>query len=547
MALRSAISLVSHLDAWRRERPDAVVVRDYDVQASRAAGAPVVRSTVTATELWELVLSVGAALRQLGVREGDVVAVQLPTWHEYLAAFVASYAIGAVTMPISPIYRAREVGRQLALSQASVLIVPSSYGSFDYIEMATALQREAASLRHVVVVGRGRAHGQIAWHELVAAGRSLPEREPIARGAFVPPLDTFTLLNFTSGTTGVPKGVMHSITTVSAAVDAGIERMQLTPDDVLLVAVTLGHAGGFLNGVFMPLLLKAKAVYLDLWDPGVALAVIERERVSYGPMMPTFLFDLVRHERFDVAAIRSWTKARVSGGSISRSMMASLQQRLPDLRLLPGWGLSETLYVTCGGPDDAPHKRIDTDGSVLQGFDVEIRDSSFEQRLEPMLDGEIVVRAPSVMLGYYRQEELTRASFTNDGWLKTGDLGHLDAEGYLVVVGRSKDIIVRGGENVPSVEVEHLLMEHAKVASAVVIGVPDARLGEKVCAVVECKSQAEPLSFDEMRGYLLSRELTKQFIPEHLLLVDSLPRTSVGKIKKHELRLQIADRLPPAT
>lgn len=521
-----------------------MVLTDYDVQASRTAGAPVARSSVTASELWDRVLSVSAALRHRGVREGDVVAVQLPTWHEYLVAHLAAYAAGATTMPISPIYRSREVGRQLALSNATVLVVPSSYGGFDYIEMGVALKRETPSLRHVVVVGDARSHSETSWGELIAQGRSLPEREQIARGAFAPAVDALMLLNFTSGTTGMPKGVMHSVATVSAAVDAGIERMRLTPDDVLLIAVTLGHAGGFLNGMYMPLLLRAKAVYMDLWDAGVALEVIERERITYGPMMPTFLFDLVRHERFDAANIRSWKKARVSGGAISRSVMASLQERLPDLKLFPGWGLSETLYITCGGPDDPPHKRSDTDGHVLEGASIEIRDATFERSLGPNVDGEIVVTAPSVMIGYYRQEELTRAAFTKDGWLKTGDLGHIDDEGYLVMVGRSKEIIVRGGENVPAVELEHLLMEHEKVATAVVIGYPDARLGEKVCAVVECKDPAQPLTFEEMRAYLVRRELTKQFIPEHLVLVDSLPKTSVGKIKKHELCLQIADKLP---
>lgn len=543
---RSAASLLSHIDAWQRESPDAVVVTDYDVHASKAAGAPVTRSSCSVRQLWELTLGVGAALRQRGVQPGDVVAVQLPTWHEYLAAHLAAYAIGATTMPISPVYRSREVARQLELSHATVLFVPAAYGSFDYIEMASALKRETPALRHVVVVGNSRQHGEIAWSELVEQGRELPERARIAAGAYAPGVDSLMLLNFTSGTTGVPKGVMHSVSTVSAAVYAGIERMQLTSQNVLLIAVTLGHAGGFLNGIYMPILLKAKAVYMDLWDAGIALDIIERERISYGPMMPTFLFDLIRHERFDRADISSWKRSRVSGGSISRSVMGTLQQRLPHLRLLPGWGMSEALYVTCGGPDDPPHKRIETDGRPLQGARIEIRDSTFERRLPPNVDGEIVIRAPSVMLGYYGQDELTRAAYTPDGWLKTGDLGRLDDDGYLVMVGRSKDIIVRGGENVPAVELEHLLMEHEKVARATVVGVPDARLGEKVCAVVECKPGVQPLAFDEMRDYLARRELTKQFIPEYLVLVDSLPNTSVGKVQKHEVRRLIADKLPPA-
>lgn len=540
-----AVSLLSHLDDWRRAAPDAVAVTDYDVHASRSAGMPVVRSRVTVAQLWDICTAVGASLRDRGVRPGDVVAVQLPTWHEYFAAHVAAYAIGAATMPISAVYRTREVARQIESSKASVLIVPAAYGSFDYIAMGSALKRETPTLRHVVVVGHERSHDETTWDELVAKGRELPEREQVARGDHALPLDSLMLLNFTSGTTGVPKGVMHSVATVSAAVHDGIERMQLTPEDVLLIAVTLGHAGGFLNGIHMPLLLKARAVYMDLWDAGIALDIIERERVSYGPMMPTFLFDLIRHERFDRTDIRSWKKSRVSGGSISRSVMATLQERLPDLKLLPGWGLSEALYITCAGPDDPQPKRTMTDGRPLRGAHVEIRDSTFEQRLDVNVDGKIVVHAPSVMLGYYLQDDLTRAAFTKDGWLKTGDLGHLDEDGYLLMVGRSKEIIVRGGENVPAVELEHLLMEHEKVAGVAVVGVPDPRLGEKVCAVVQCKDGAAPLTLDEMRNHLVRRELTRQFIPEYLVLVDSLPRTSVGKIRKHEVRRLIRDELAP--
>lgn len=548
MAEASGQSLLARLDEWQRARPDSVVVTDYDVHASRAIGSPVVRSSVTARELWDTVLAVAASLRSRGIREGDAIAVQLPTWHEYLAAHLAAYAVGAVTVPISPIYRARDLGRQLALSGAKALVIPGAYGNFDYVGMAAGLRAEVPSLQLVVAVGNEPSSGAVLWRELVAGGGAescCADREAIARGEFVRPVEAFMLLNFTSGTTGVPKGVMHSCATVCAAVGAGIDRMRLSRDDVLFVAVTLGHAGGFLNGIFMPLLLQAKVVYMDLWDAGVGLAIIERERVTYGPMMPTYLFDLVRHPGFGRADIGSWRKARVSGGAISRAMMASLQERLPALRLFPGWGMSETLYATCGGPDDPPAKRNQTEGRPLAGVAIEIRDGSFLQRLGVDVDGEIVVRAPSVMLGYYRQDELTRAAFTDDGWLKTGDLGHLDADGYLVMVGRSKDIIVRGGENVPAVEVENLLMEHAKVASAVVIGVADPRLGEKVCVVVECKNLADPLTFDEMRSYLVARELTKHFIPEHLVLVDSLPKTPVGKVKKHEVRALVAGKLAP--
>lgn len=531
-------SLLSLLDDWRASSPDAIVVTGYNVQKARSDRAPVPRSTVTTSQLWDLVIGAAASLSDMGIGRGDVVAIQLPTWHEYVAAHLAAYAAGAVTMPISPVYREREVARQLELSSARVLIVPAEYGSFDYLEMADSLCSKLDTLEHVVSVGGSGGHHK-TWQELVARGLALPVAKDVARGVFAPADDEFALLNFTSGTTGVPKGVMHSVATLSAAVQAAGDRMEIGADDVILIAVTIGHAAGFLNGMYMPLLRRARAVYMDSWDPESALQIIERERVSYGPMMPTFLYDLVRHPRFMKADVSSLTRARVSGGAISRPVMAMLQERLPHLKLLPGWGMSEASYLTCGSPRDSLEKLSGTDGRPLNHAAIEIRDASFTRSVPQGESGEIVVRASSVMLGYFRQEALTKAAFTEDGMLKTGDIGRIDEEGYLVMVGRSKELVIRGGENVPVVEVENLLMEHPKVAGAAVIGVPDARLGEKVCAVIQAAHANEQLTFEEMQEHLLQRQLTRQFIPEYIVHVANIPRTALGKIRKQELRKEV--------
>lgn len=522
------------------------MVIEYDVQLSRRAGRPVMRKSVTYEQLWQEVMAVAVALRNQGIKPGDVVAIQLPTWHEYMVAHVATYAIGAVSMFISPIYRTRDVSRQLVLGHAVALMVPASYGSFDYVAMAQLLRDEVEGLRFTVVVGEVVAPGAVNWADLITMGTA-PEhevlREQIALGQYAHGVSDLMLLNFTSGTTGEPKGVMHSTATVHASVSAAIERMQLTGDDVLFISLTLGHAAGYLNGIYMPLLLGAKVIYMDLWDADVALHVIETERITYGPTMPTYLFDLVNHTDFHKVDVSSWRTARVSGGAIARPLMAALQERWEHLRLCPGWGMSEALYVTGGSPDDSLEKRNTTDGRPLDSACIEIRDSQFERVLPQGKQGEILVRSASVMLGYLRQEELTKAAKTADGWLKTGDLGYLDEEGFLVVVGRSKDLIIRGGENIPVVEVEQLLMQHEKIEAAVLIGIPDARLGEKVCAVVQCKNPSEAISFAEMQAYLIERQLTKQFIPEYLILQDQFPLTAVGKIRKQDVKKQILSQM----
>lgn len=547
MSETPAPTLLSLLDRWRQNQRNQPAIVEYDVHASKKVGKPILRHSLTADELWNKVIYVAAYLRHNGIGRGSVVAVQLPTWHEYVVAHLAAYAIGAVTAPVSTIYRVRDLGRQLFLSRAKALLVPASYGSFDFCAMAEGLKREVDSLQMVIAVGDGAPAGALTWEHVLQCGAAEPcsaEHQAIREGRYAHMPNDLMLLNFSSGTTGEPKGIMHSTQSVLAAVSAAAARLELTRDDVVFIAVTLGHAAGYLNGIYMPLLLGAKVVYMDLWDPTIALHVLEAEKVTYGPAMPAYLFDLADHPRFSQANLGHWKTARVSGGAIARPLMASLQERLPHLRLCPGWGLSEVLYATCGSPGDSPEKRNKTEGRPLNGYQINIRDSTFKNECQLGVTGEIVIKSPSLMLGYFNNEALTRQAFTEDGWLKTGDLGFLDADGYLTMVGRSKELIIRGGENIPIVEVEQLLREHEKVGDVALIGVPDARLGEKVCAVIIGKSTSEPLSFEEMKSYLIRRQLTNQFIPEYLVLVDEMPRTAVGKVKKQELRKQVLDNTP---
>ena len=543
------VSMLARLDRWRREKPAQQAVVDYYIHRSRESGALVRRSALTTAELWEQVLAIGVALQARGIARGDVVAVQLPNWHEFFVAHLAIYAIGAVTSPISPIYRKRDVANQLTLSGARAFIAAGRFGNFDFGAMAVELRRELPDLQTAVVVDSEAPDGAIAWSALLAAGRSPgleKDRQRLGRGECVPGLDDMMLLNFTSGTTGQPKGVMHSTRSVSSCVMPTMDRLQLDGDSVILVAPTLGHGGGFLNGFYAPLHLGARVVYVDAWDARFVVEIIERESVTYGPVMPTYLYDLVGQLEKNKANLRSWVTGRVSGGAISRALMGSLQQMLPQLRLCPGWGMSENLYSTCGSPDDPAEKRNTTEGNRVGDCVIEIRDAGFGKTLPTGEVGEIVTRGSSQCLGYYKQEELTRQSYTADGWFKTGDLGRMDAEGYLVLVGRSKDLIIRGGENVPVVEVEQLLLEHPAIAGAAVVGVPDPRLGERVCAVVEFKPGAAPVTFDQMSGHLAAKGLTRQFIPEFLLSVEHLPRTPSGKVKKQDARSEALQRLDSA-
>jgi len=535
----STPSLLALLEQWTERDPNSEFITSYDIHTSRKQGALAQRASRTVRQIREDVISLAVSLRRLGLRRDDVVAVQLPNWHEWIVTHLALYAIGVVTMPISPVFRTRDVGQQLSVADVRAFVIPSLFGSFDYLAMAAEMQAHNNSLQNVIAVGPVIDDRPVLWwDQLVSDGASAPTelRAGIAAGDYAHGIDDVMLLNFTSGTTGEPKGVTHTTGTITVPVAAAAERLELSASDIVFVAVTLGHGGGFLNGMYLPLLLGTRLVLMDMWDAGFALQVIERERITYGPTMPPYLMDLIEHPAFASTDISSWRVARVSGGAIPRHVIASLHQKIPTIRLCPGWGMSELTYVTCGSPRDPISKLNDTDGKPLDVCQIEIRDETFNHILPIGQPGEIVVRSPGCTPGYYGRDELTHDSKTSDGWFKSGDVGQIDADGYLNIVGRNKDIIVRGAENVPVVEVEQLISEHPAVVAVALIGVPDKRLGERVCAVIEFVPGAEPLTLDDMRAYLTGCELTRQFIPEYLVPIARLPRTTTGKIRKSIVR-----------
>lgn len=516
--------------------PGQEVYVDYSVKGALAVGFDAYRPTrVTAGDFWTRVTWLAAGLRALGVSAGDRVAVQLPNRHEFAEIHLALYALGAVTMPVSTIYRSRDLGRMLRLAGAVGLVVPVGYGSFDHQRMAVDLSEEIDSLAFVVTVGDGTVRdGVHPYAQVVAAGSKDPKTiHTVNAGTWVPSPTEPMLLNFTSGTTGDPKGVTHSFRSVAAAVTATIDRLQLTEDDTSVVAPTMGHAAGFLNGIYMAYFIGHRVVCLDQWDAAIALRVLATERATYAPVMPPYVVDLLAQTDFDAFDLSTWRTARVSGGPIPRAALEQLSRKQPQLRLCPGWGSSEALYVTCAGPDDDPVERQEADGRAVGTCQIEIRDTEDETKVLDIGEiGQILVKAPSMMLGYLDQPELNEASFTPDGWYRTGDLGYLRPGGHLSIQGRIKDLVVRGGENVPILDVEFLLTEHPAVATAVIIGVPDARLGERVCAVITTVTGTQPPTLKDLREYLDSRGLTRQFIPEYLIVADQIPTTTTGKIMK---------------
>jgi cyclohexanecarboxylate-CoA ligase len=521
-------TLVRCLDRWARERPDRLALVDG-------------RGRYTWGELARAVERVARGMRAAGVEPGSVVSCQLPNWNEFILVALAAGRLGAVLNPIPPTYRASEVAFILGLLESRLFVIPRSFRGFDHVRMAAEVRPRAPGLRALFVARGAPGEGMRAFEELTETaweareGKDpLPGTDPNQVGEVI----------FTSGTTGEPKGVMHTANTTLSIVSALIERMGLGGTEVVLMPSTFGHQTGYLYGLCLTLLLGARGVWLDVWNAEEAARLIEAERVTFTMGATPFLQDLTYTsavERRDLSSLRLFISA---GASIPRKLVEDARQRL-GCPISAGWGMSENGLVTCNGPEDPEEKVFGTDGAPLPGMELLVVDEG-GRPLPPKTEGELLVRGPSQFVGYWRRPALTEAAHTPDGWFRTGDRARLDAEGYVTITGRSKDLIIRGGENIPVVEVENLLFAHPKIAGVAVVAMPDPRLQERACAFVIPKP-GETLTLEEVVRYLEAKQVARQKFPERLEVVAEFPMTPSGKVQKYRLRELVAARLglPP--
>jgi cyclohexanecarboxylate-CoA ligase len=511
-----------YLDRWATRRPDGTAMVDG---AGRCTWA----------ELARTVERVAHGLAAHGVAPGRVIACQLPNWSEFVVVLLAAARLGAVVNPIPPIYRASELRFMLKRLEAAAVVIPGVFRGFDHAAMLAALRPEVPSVEHVFVArgtpGPGmQAFGALtdtAWEARAGRG-GLPGTDPNAVHEVI----------FTSGTTGEPKGVMHTPNTVLANVAPVIERLGLSERDVVLMASTFAHQTGYLYGFCATLMLGATGVWLDVWSAETAARLVERERVTFTMGATPFLRDLTYVPgRHDFSSLRVFISA---GAPIPRPLVADARRRL-GCTISPGWGMSENGLVTCVGPGDPEEKVLTTDGSPARGMELAIVDAG-GRPLPPDTDGELLVRGASQFVGYYQRPDFTKESHTADGWFRTGDRGRIDADGYLSITGRTKDLIIRGGENIPVAEVESVLFTHPKVAGVAVVGMPDARLGERACAFVIPEGGTAP-TLAELVAWLEGHQLARQKFPERLELIKEFPMTPSGKVQKYRLRQLIAERL----
>ncbi|MFD4972866.1 AMP-binding protein [Streptomyces sp. NPDC058424] len=499
-------------------------------------------SSLTYQELHDRALQLALGFKHLGLRRGDRVTVQLPNWTEFVLTTVALERLGVIAVPIMPIYRADEVGYILGHAGAKAAITCEEFRGFRYLDMYASLRKENPELQSLIVVRGSNPVGSDAATRLTDLIIKEP-LEDIARRLGPPPSpdDPFMIV-YTSGTTSRPKGCLHTFNTLRASAAAIAKSLGYQESDVQFGPSPITHGTGLVTSFALPLLAGASSHLMEKWEALEGLHRIREHGCTVAVTATAFLqmlTDAYDTDRHDLRDLRLWVCA---GAPIPGSIVQRARDLLPGCRVLSLYGRTENFLTTLCTVDDAPEKSIHSDGSAVEGAVISIVDE-LGREVPRGTEGDIAYRGPSHMLGYFRDPEATAALFTPDGFSRSGDLGFMDDDGYVRVTGRIKDIVIRGGLNISARELEDLLVEHRAVGSVAVVGMPDERLGEKVCAyVVPAHGQPAP-ALEDLTSYLRRRKVATPKLPERLELVEQLPLSATGKVLKHVLRDDIARKL----
>ena len=481
-------------------------------------------------------------LALLGLRPGDVVAMQLPNWPEAIVAYVAAAELGVTIAPIVHVYGVAEVSFILESSRARAFVVAATWRGSDLLASVRA-GRRPASLEHVIVVRGAASAGDVAWDSVLES--------PPLESAHATAADDRALLLYTSGTTGRPKGVIHTHASIAAEIAQMVRHNDADDDsevdsevegvvegdarrEATLVSFPIGHMAGVL-GAARSFYRDGHTIFMEAWDATAAAQLIDQHHVTRTAGTPLHLLSLFEAADRDLRSLASLRSFLLGATTVSPSVIAAADAR--GVRAFRCYGSTEQPTVSCGRPTDDVDDRARTDGQVLPGVEVRIVDADGAE-VAPGVAGEIQTRGVDLMAGYADPSDDV-AALTADGWYRSGDIGTLDGRGFLTITDRLKDVIIRGGENIASKEVEDALLTHPGVRDVAVVGVPDERFGERVCAIVV--GSADSLSVEALRAHVIAAGLARQKAPESLVVVDELRRTASGKIQKHLLREALAD------
>ncbi|MBI5738616.1 MAG: AMP-binding protein [Mycolicibacterium neoaurum] len=493
-------TLAAALGTAAQERPDRVLIVDGDVELSTAT-------------LYRQAGGLATSMSRR-MRVGSVVSFMLPNWHEAAIVYLAAAISGMVVNPILPSLRDSELRFILSDADVRMIVIPGQFRGFDYAAMLSRVTAEMPAPPEVVVV-RGEHPGQTPLPELLEApAAAASESDPAAA----------RMIMYTSGTTGRPKGVLHSDESIEGLIRQIGRYWRIDAGDTFLVPSPIAHVGGSIYAFECPLLLGSSAVLMDTWDPDAAVALMQQHRVTHMAGATPFLDGLLGAAERAGSRLPDLKVFICGGASVPPALIRRAADYFDNAVVTRVYGSTEVPVTTVGSLECAD-RAADTDGHA--GI-AEIT----------IVDGEIRVRGPQMCKGYLHREDGASALDEN-GYFRTGDLGHLTADGHLVVTGRAKDIIIRNGENISPKEVEDILIGHPEIAEIAVVGIPDARTGERACAVIVPHARSIP-GLADLRDLLTAHGVARFKTPEQVVVWDALPKNDAGKVLKHQIRATLS-------
>lgn len=555
-------------ESYRRQWVDAGLWSDetlHGIFDATAAADPdkaaviTVDRTLTFAEMKTESDALAAGLLGAGVSRGDIVAAQLPNWLEFALLQIALSRIGAVIQPVHTVFRARELAKLLHFCDTDWIVTPGEHGDHDYAEVLRSIAGDLPRLKGIFVArGEPTTTGGIGPPGIGPpgsgpSGSGTPERaleDVLEEGrahlyrleGIVDDPDAVFYLNFTSGTEGDPKGFLHTHNTLISTFKVMSQAMAaMDPGAVNLACSPMTHSFGHFT-TYQCALAGIPMVLVDRYRPTDVLELVQRERVTAISGTPAHFIGILNHpdfERYDTSSIRS---ASVGGARSSPELLEQLESTW-GTRSANTYGMGENIIHTRTMPWDPPEK-ADSVGQPLFGAQLKILDPEDHSReLGPGEVGDIMFRGPTLFVGYHKQPELTETTRDAQGWFTTGDLGWVDEDGYLFFASRAKEVINRGGTKLYPKAVEDVLLLHPDIGEAAVVGMPDARMGERVCAFVVPATGSEAPTPEKLRGFFEEQGAMKYLVPEKVIAVSELPMTPTGKVAKAALKHDAARRV----
>ncbi len=492
---------------------------------------------ITYAEMATKVGRLAAALQAKGIERGDRFIVALPNWHQVSAFALALNYIGVIAVHMPFMGGAHEYGGVIKVSEAKGIAVAGQFRSVNYVEVVDSIEDNCESLELRVSVGCDEDLAGWTGFDDLLAGAPADKPQPVE------PLSPseLSLLLFTSGSTGDPKGVMHSSNTITALNTTVAPLFDLGSDDVIFMAAPLGFSGGYVHGLRLAIYLGARLYLLEQWDAGRAAEIVAREKSTFTMATPTLLREVLNCEQFNEMAKSTVLKVILCGGAnVPSDLLQEARKKLPGTLTTVIWGMTEGIGTACR-PDMSDEKVTGTDGMPFLGTELKIL-SEEDEEAPVDTEGDLVMRGPQRFLGYYKRPELDDEYFLPGGWFRTGDMGRIDADGFLHITGRRKELIIRGGANISPAEIEETLQGDPRIKQLAIVGVSDARLGEQVCACVVPNENGVDLTLTDILKIAEREGLAKYKWPEALEFIDALPVTSAGKLKRLALREIIEER-----